>query len=92
MNSKNWKNHLKAEGKTINVNLITEEMYKGDVYKPLNDFFRLKEYEISGFQTEKHGFVSRDELIRHGFEGNEIIPMPYMVWIELKKLNEKVHE
>lgn len=84
LHSEQWQNHLKQNGKKLNYEIIKKVMLKQDVYKPFNDFLKLKGYHISGFSTEKHGFVTKENLQKAGFAGNEIIPMPFMVWVTLK--------
>lgn len=84
--SENWQNHVTLNGKKLNYEIIKTVMLNADVYKPLNDFLKTKGYFISGFETEKHGFVTKENLQKAGFLGTEIIPMPFMVWITLSKL------
>jgi len=86
IDSKEWQEHVKQNGKKLNYKIIKSEMLRANVYKPLNDFLKTKGYQISGFETEKHGFVTKENLHFAGFSGDEIIPMPYMVWIKLDKL------
>ena len=62
-------------------------MLEGDVYKALNDFLKTKGIYISGFGTEKHGFVTKENLQKAGFTGNEIVPMPFIVWVTLNQSN-----
>ena len=58
-------------------------MLENNVYKPLQDFLKTKNYPITGFETEKHGFVTKENLQKAGFSGDEIIPMPFIVWLKL---------
>jgi hypothetical protein len=44
---------------------------------------KTKGYHITGFSNEKHGFVTKENLQKSGFAGNEIVPMPFMVWLIL---------
>jgi hypothetical protein len=86
-NSSDWQNHVNQNGKKLNYKIIKKVMLESDVYKPLNDFLKTKTYYISGFETETHGFVTKENLQKAGFSDSEYIPMPYMVWIILKKTN-----
>lgn len=86
--SEKWQNHIKKNGKTIDYKLIHEIMMDYNVYKPLNDFLFEKGYKIKGFSTEKHGFATQVSLKKYGFSGNEIIPLPFMVWISLESTQE----
>ena len=81
IDSDKWKNHVKNKGKKLDYLLIKEVMLENKVYKPLNDFLKTKGYSINGFSTEKHGFVTKENLQKVGFPENEIIPMPFIVWI-----------
>jgi hypothetical protein len=83
--SKNWQNHIKQNGKKLDYKIIKETMLKSDIYKPLNDFLKTKGYYISGFETEKHGFITKKNLQKAGFPGSEIVPMPFIVWVVLNK-------
>ncbi|HAN17350.1 MAG: hypothetical protein A2X13_00705 [Bacteroidetes bacterium GWC2_33_15] len=82
--SAEWQNHLKKHGKKLDYKLIHKIMLDYNVYKPLNDFLLTRGYEISEYTTEKHGFITKETLIKAGFSGSEIIPMPFMVWISIK--------
>lgn len=85
MDSEQWQNHLKQNGKKLNYEIIKTVMLEEDVYKPFHDFLKTKGYQISGFSSEKHGFVTKENLQKVGFAGSEIVPMPFMVWIILSK-------
>jgi len=82
--SDEWQNHIEKNGKTLDYKLMQQIMLDYNVYKPLNDFLLTKGYQIKGFSTEKHGFVTKEELIKLGYSGKEIIPLPFMVWISIK--------
>ena len=86
--SANWQNHVKDKGKTLDYDLIHQVMIDYNVYKPLHDFLLTKAYRISGFLTEKHGFATIENLKKAGFTGQEIIPLPFMVWINLESIKE----
>lgn len=83
LNSKEWQHHIEQNGKKLDYKIIKKVMVKNNVYQPLNAFLEAKGYTITGFSTEKHGFVTKENLQKAGFSGNEIIPMPYIVWIQL---------
>ena len=87
IDSKDWQNHIKQNGKKLDYEIIKEVMLRNDVYKPLNDFLKTKGYYISDFETEKHGFVTKENLQKTGFTGNETVPMPFIVWVTLNQLN-----
>ena len=79
--SDKWQNHIKKNGKTLDNKIMHEVMLEHNVYKPLSDFLFNKGYKTIYFSTEKHGFATRESLEKYGFTGNEIIPLPFMVWI-----------
>ena len=69
LNSEDWQNHIKQNGKTLNYEIIKKVMLEYDVYKSLNDFLKTKKYQIAGFETEKHGFITKENLQKAGFTG-----------------------
>ncbi|MFP4025317.1 MAG: hypothetical protein ACLFVR_12400 [Thiohalospira sp.] len=77
--SDEWQNHVQKNGKALNYNFIQKIMIEKDVYAPLTSFLKTKKYTLSGFETEKHGFVTKEILQKAGFRGDEIIPMPFIV-------------
>ncbi|MBU8892331.1 MAG: hypothetical protein KOO66_06100 [Bacteroidales bacterium] len=85
LDSEDWQNHLRQNGKKLNYEIIKRVMLDNNVYQPLNEFLKTKGYQISGFETEKHGFVTKENLLNAGYSGNEIIPMPFIVWVILNK-------
>ena len=84
LNSKEWQNHVKENGKKLDYKIIKKVMDENNVYQPLNTFLQTKGYNLIGFATEKHGFVTKENLQKAGFSGNEIIPMPFIVWLRLE--------
>ena len=84
-NSEEWQNHVKKNGKKLEYALQKKIMLETDVYRPLAHFLKTKGYTITGIETEKHGFVTKENLQKSGFSGNEIIPMPFIVWLVLDK-------
>lgn len=83
--SKEWQYHISKNGKKLDYEIMKKVMFNSNVYKPLNEFLNTKGYFISGFETEKHGFVTKEYLQKAGYSGSEIIPMPFIVWIILVK-------
>ena len=67
--------------------IIKKVMFDAGVYQSLNDFLKTKGFYISGFETEKHGFVTKENLQKEGYSGNEIVPMPFIVWVTLNQSN-----
>lgn len=86
--SEKWQQHLIEKGKTLDYKLIHDIMMEYNVYGPLNDFLKTHNYQIAGFSTEKHGFATKESLKKAGFTGKEIIPLPFMVWINLECIQE----
>ncbi len=87
IDSEDWQKHVKQNGKTLNYEIIKKVILEANVYKPLNSFLRTKNYHISEFETEKHGFVTKENLQNAGFSSSEIIPMPFIVRIVLNQNN-----
>lgn len=83
--SPEWQAHVKNKGKTLDYPLIKSTMLAGHVYQPLEDLLKEYGYEITGFSTEKHGFVTKDQLLDMGEAADEVIPVPFMVWIKVEK-------
>lgn len=86
--SEKWQHHVKKYGKTLDYKLLHEVMMDYNVYKPLTYFLFDRGFRITSFSTEKHGFATRESLKKYGFTGNEIIPLPFMVWISLESIQE----
>ena len=87
LSSNEWQDHIKLNGKKLDYELIKKIMLDYNTYKPLNEFLNSKGYHISGFSTEKHGYVTKKNLQKAGFSENEIVPMPFIVWVILDKVN-----
>lgn len=66
--------------------LMREIIKESKIYKSLEEFLFVKSYKIKEFSTEKHGFISKETLLKKGKTGNEKILMPYMLWIKLEKM------
>ena len=86
--SEKWQNHIKKNGKTLDYQLLHDVMMENNVYKPWNEFLLTKGYRITAFSTEKHGFATKESLKKAGFTGQEIIPLPFMVSINLESIQE----
>jgi hypothetical protein len=84
-NSTKWADYVKHNGKKPNYKLTAEIMLEQNVYKPLNDFIKPKGFEITNINVEKIGLVLPEILEEYGLDKKTIIPMPYMVWIEIGK-------
>ncbi|XOV93706.1 MAG: hypothetical protein ACFHWX_03145 [Bacteroidota bacterium] len=85
-----WLNHVRANGKNPDYRLIEMIMFSNGIY-PLDELVADFDYEITGISIEKVGFVESERLIGMGFDGSLIIPMPYMVWIEIKPISQNGH-
>jgi len=85
LESKEWQTHLSDNGKKLDYEIIKKFMLENNVYKPLNAFLNTKGYVINSFYTEKHGFVTEENLHKAGFSRNEVIPMPFIIWAKLEK-------
>ncbi|MNE21888.1 hypothetical protein D3C80_1150700 [compost metagenome] len=84
--SPEWNNYVKKNGKKLNNKLVNHIMLTGNVYKPLDSLLHRYGYKITGFSTEKHGFIAPKDLISNGFKGTEIIQVPFMVWINVERI------
>lgn len=89
--SSKWKAHLKEKGRTVDYQLVADIMLETDVYKPLNDFLKLKGFEIINISLEKVGLIPSKLLEDDGLNNNGIIPTPHMVWIEIGKTSAKTN-
>lgn len=84
-NSTKWAHHLKENGKIVDYQLVADIMLETDVYKPLNDFLKLKGFEIVDISLEKVGLLPAKQLLGADINSNDRIPTPHMVWIEIGK-------
>lgn len=73
------------EDKLKDYDLMRKIMMQNNVYRPLDSLLRLKGISIIGFSTEKHGFVPKEELEALGFDSEMNVPVPFMVWINVKQ-------
>ncbi len=86
LDSDEWQNHVKQNGKKLDYEIIKRVMLEANIYVSLDDFLKSKGFSIYGFETEKHGYVTKENLQKAGYSGDEIIPMPFIVWIILTKI------
>ena len=68
-------------------NNIEAIMLKYDVYKPINDFLKLKGFAISGFAMEKMSTISEEEQKSMGIENPVSVPSPMAINIYVEKTN-----
>ena len=80
--SKKWNQHLETNGKKADYSLIKDIMFDDNVYQ-LDSVINTFGYEMTGISIEKVGFVTPEKLIELGYNENLIIPMPFMVWIDV---------
>lgn len=85
--SKSWQNHVKKNGKKLDLKLMREIMLNESAYHPIDFLLKKHGYRIKSISTEKHGFVSKEALIKAGFTGKEIIPIPFIVYLLVEKIN-----
>ncbi|MTI41057.1 hypothetical protein [Fulvivirga lutimaris] len=78
-------NDINQEETFQNYKLMRDIMKTKSVYYPLDSLLETKGMAIQEFSTEKHGYVPREELKKLGFDETLKIPVPFMVWIGLKK-------
>ncbi len=83
--SEAWQAHVSKNGKTLDYSLLRSVMLEAHVYGPFEDFLKARGYAVVGLPTEKHGFIPKEKLKTLGEKETEIIPIPYMVWLSLKK-------
>jgi hypothetical protein len=84
--SKKWQAHVKAKKKELNYPLMHEIIYEADIYRPFSRLLEKYGYRVASVSSEKHGFILKSDLRKFGFKGNEIIPMPFMLYWKLEKI------
>ncbi len=82
--SEKWVTHVQINGQKIDHQLVEAIILESNIY-PLEELLVDFGYVIVGISVEKVGVVEPMQLISLGFDESLIIPMPYMVWIEIKK-------
>ena len=60
-------------------------MLKAKVYKSFDSLLYKRGYIVSSISTEKHGLVSAEDLKKLGYSDTLKIPVPFMVWLNIKK-------
>ncbi|QSE98127.1 hypothetical protein [Fulvivirga lutea] len=60
-------------------------MHEANVYQPFANMLTAHGYMINSISTEKHGRVPKEELLKLSYSDSLIIPVPFMVWLEIKK-------
>jgi len=80
--SDRWQHHLKSHGKNVDYRMVEEIMYTNNIF-PLDELLLDFGYQLIGFSVEKVGFIQPERLIGLGFDESLIIPVPYMVWIQV---------
>lgn len=88
LDSEDWMTHVSLKGKELNYELMHSVIYSSNVFQPLTDLLYLHGYYITGVSTEKHGFVPKEDLIRYGFKGDEIIPVPFMLYWKVERVRK----
>lgn len=79
-----WR-QMASDARNISYPQLRIIMKEKDVYSPFNNWLQEKGYRTANLSTEKHGFVPESDLKRLGYTGGEIVPVPFMVWLELEK-------
>ncbi|MBN2858248.1 MAG: hypothetical protein JXN63_07590 [Candidatus Delongbacteria bacterium] len=88
LDSEEWMTHVSLKGKELNYELMHKVIYESEVFSSLTDLFNRYGYNTTGISTEKHGFVPKEDLVKYGFKGDEIIPMPFMLYWKLEKIKK----
>ena len=83
------KNHIEALKETGNFDINNYDslrliMISKHVYQPLETYLKSRGYQLTKISTEKHGYVPKDDLKELGYPDSLKIPVPYMVWLEVK--------
>lgn len=71
-----------------NYEAVRTVMLREKVYWPLDSILETFNYQLIGFQTEKHGQIPIADLRRLNYDTTLVIPIPYMVWIELSEMEQ----
>ncbi|WP_339812134.1 hypothetical protein [uncultured Imperialibacter sp.] len=78
-----WKAHVNKNGKKLDYKLIRQVMIDHHVYGPFEDLLADYGYALTDLSTEKHGFVTNEKLKELVRNPDEVIPVPYMVWLTI---------
>jgi len=84
LSDKEWREFVNENGKKVNYELTRKIMLDHGVYDQISPLLQEKGYKVIGLSTEKHGFVSADQLKALGYEGNEVVPVPFIVYLTLQ--------
>lgn len=88
LDSEEWMGHVSVNGKTVNCEIMHKVIFENEIYPELTELFKKHGYTVTGISTEKHGFIIENELKKYGFTGDEIIPVPFMLYWKLDKNNK----
>lgn len=88
LDSEEWMTHVSLKGKELNYELMHKVIYENDVFRPLTDLLYLHGYYITGVSTEKHGFVTKEDLTKYGFKSSDIIPVPFMLYWKVERIKK----
>ncbi|MBN2858569.1 MAG: hypothetical protein JXN63_09240 [Candidatus Delongbacteria bacterium] len=88
LDSEEWMTHVSLKGRELNYDLMHKVIYENDIFSALTDLFYLHGYYITGVSTEKHGFVPKEDLIKYGFKGEEVIPIPFMLYWRVERVKK----
>lgn len=88
LDSEEWMEHVSVNGKTLNYEIMRKVILENEIYPEIDELFCKHGYNITGINTEKHGFVIKNELIKYGFKGDEIIPVPFMLYWKLERIKK----
>ena len=65
------------------LNIGKQVMIDHHVYGPFEDLLADYGYALTDLSTEKHGFVTNEKLKELVRNPDEVIPVPYMVWLTI---------
>jgi len=86
LDSKQWSDHIKAKGRELDYKLMRKVILECGVFESFLSLLKKYGYDVKELSTEKHGFVLKEDLIKYGFQGDEIIPVPFMMYWSLEKI------
>jgi len=86
IDSRQWSDHIKVKGRELDYKLMRKVILEGGAFESFLSLLKKYGYEVKEISTEKHGFVLKEDLIKYGFQGDEIIPVPFMLYWKLKKI------
>ncbi|TRX49324.1 hypothetical protein FNH22_27240 [Fulvivirga sp. M361] len=83
--SKEWQKFVSENEREPDYAMISQIMQEQHVYAPLESLLTDKGYALVGISIEKVGRVMPEQLKALGYQGDEKIPVPYMVWLSVAK-------